>query len=93
MRNKSIIQTDMSRCYVCGCPKECIHEVFFGSNRNNSIKYGCYVALCNKHHNMSSQGVHFDKILDNYIKAETQEAFERIYGHDKFMAIFHKSYI
>ena len=39
-RNKSIIQKDLSKCYVCGKPKEAIHEVYYGTaNRKKSIKF------------------------------------------------------
>lgn len=94
MRNKSILQSDMSKCYVCGQPKECIHEVYFGNaNRQKSIRYGCYVALCNNHHNMKGYGVHFNKALDLNLKQDCQKKFEEIYDHDKFMEVFHKSYI
>lgn len=93
MRNKSIIQSDMSKCYVCGKPKECIHEIYYGINRNKSIKYGCYVALCNYHHNMSEHGVHFNKALDLNLKQECQREFEKIYDRGKFMEVFHKNYL
>lgn len=93
-RNKSIIQEDLTKCYVCGRPKQAIHEVFYGTaNRKKSIEYGCYIALCGEHHNLSNKGIHFDKALDKYVKVETQKAFERIYGHEKYMEVFNKSYL
>ena len=93
-RDKSIIQNDLTKCYVCGRPREAIHEVFYGTaNRKKSIEYGCYIALCGEHHNLSNKGIHFDKALDNYVKAETQAEFEKIYGHEKFIKTFGKSYL
>lgn len=94
-RNKSILQSDMSRCYVCGKEGHLhIHEVFYGTaNRKKSIQYGCYVALCPEHHNRSSWGVHFNKTLDLRLKRECQKAFEGERGHDEFMRIFGRNYL
>ena len=64
MTRYSILQ-DNKNCYVCGTNKDIhIHEVFYGKNRQNSIKYGCCVYLCGKHHNLSNDGVHFNKLLN-----------------------------
>lgn len=94
MRNKSIIQKDMTKCYICGKPKEAIHEVFNGyANRIKSIRYGAYVALCGYHHNLSNNGVHFDKALDLNLKMECQKALEKKYSHEWFVKTFNKSYI
>lgn len=94
-RNNSLIQKDMSKCFVCGCKNNLhIHEVFHGSaNRKKSIEYDCYVALCANHHNISDEGVHYNKELDTYLKVLCQEAFEKKYSHKKFMEVFHKNYL
>lgn len=94
-RNKSILQKDLSRCYVCHTRNDThIHEVFYGSaNRKKSIDYGCYVALCAKHHNMSDLGVHYNKDLDLELKQKMQMEFEKRYSHAKFMQIFNKNYL
>lgn len=95
LRNKSIIQKDMSKCYVCGTNQGLhIHEIYYGtSNRNKSIRYGCYVSLCGYHHNLSKNGVHFDKALDRNLKEECQKQFEKEYSHERFIQIFKKSYL
>lgn len=94
-RNKSIIQKDMTCCYVCGRTYSLhVHEVFYGTaNRKKSIKYGCYVALCAYHHNMSNEAVHFNKQLDTQLKQRCQRKFEDLYGHEFFMETFHKNYL
>ena len=33
-------------CYLCGSTAQNIHEIFYGRNRQLSIKYGLMVALC-----------------------------------------------
>lgn len=85
----------MSVCYACGTPLNLhIHEVFSGNaDRKKSIEWGCYVALCARHHNMSDEGVHFNKQFNYQLKADTQLEFERLYGHKKFMDVFHQDYI
>lgn len=37
-------------CYICGTPYAERHEVFCGSNRQNSIRYGYQVDVCPAHH-------------------------------------------
>ncbi|MDO4379086.1 MAG: hypothetical protein Q4C64_08190 [Erysipelotrichia bacterium] len=94
-RDKSIIQKDMSKCYVCGTTTDLhTHEIFFGTaDRKKSIEWGCYVRLCAKHHNMSNAGVHLCHWLDRKLKEIAQKEFESLYGHDKFMEIFHRNYL
>jgi len=90
---KSILIKDMSRCMVCGRPREAVHHVFGGPNRKNSEKYGLKVPLCHSHHNMSPEGVHNDKDFDLTLKKKSQKIFEQHYGHEKFMEVFGKNYL
>lgn len=94
-RDKSILQKDMSKCYVCGSTLNLhTHEIYFGTaNRKKSIEHGCYVRLCARHHNMSSEGVHFNHKLDMKLKKECQQAFEKAHTRKEFMKIFHKNYL
>lgn len=91
----SLLQGDEKKCYVCGKTTGLHkHEVFYGtSNRAKSIRYGCQVWLCGHHHNMSNDGIHFDKALDLKVKKLTQEAFEQKYSHEFFMQVFKKNYL
>lgn len=90
---KSIISNE-KRCLVCGTTYNIHkHHVFFGANRKNSEKYGCWVYLCGRHHNLSSEGVHFNIALNLEIKRMTQRKFEELYSHEEFIKIFGKSYI
>lgn len=91
--SKSIMQ-DEKECYITGSTENLHkHHIFFGSNRKNSEKYGCWVWLRADWHNMSSYGVHFDRELDLRLKAECQAKFEAIWGHEKFMHIFGRNYL
>lgn len=91
----SIIQEE-KECFVCktrqGLHK---HHVFYGTaNREKSEQYGLTVWLCGRHHNMSDEGVHFNKELDDKLKKHAQRKFESTHGNrEAFRMIFGKSFI
>ena len=87
----SILTKDLSKCYVCGLPRQELHEIFFGNNRINSMKYGCVVPLCYEHHR-GTTGVHHNHNLDLRLKQECQKKFEQLYPIS-FESIFFKSYL
>ena len=91
---KSIL-SNKEECYFCKTPFNLHkHHIFFGSaNRKQSEKYGCWVYLCAKHHNMSNDGVHFNKERDTYLKQKCQEVFEKNESREEFRRIFGKSYL
>lgn len=87
----SIIQKDLTKCYVCGTTINIhIHHVFEGRNRKNSDKDGCIVALCGRHHNLSNEGVHFNKKLDDDLKKICEYKWLEYY--DKEIKDFIKKY-
>ena len=88
----SILTKDMDHCFVCGAIKHSIHEIYFGKNRVNSMKYGCCVPLCLNHHT-GLEGVHNCSTLDNQLKKMCQKKFQEIYKDINFIDIFHKNYI
>lgn len=89
----SIMQNE-KRCYVCNTTLNLHkHHVFEGRNRNNSEKYGCWVYLCAKHHNMSDEGVHFNKELDKKLKMEAQNNFNMNFSEKDFIEIFKRNYL
>lgn len=95
MNRFSILQ-DKKECYVCGTTLNInTHEVYFGRNRKNSIKYGCCVYLCGKHHNQSNDGVHFNKKLDKHLKEEMEKKFLKHYNctTEDFTNIFKINYL
>ena len=92
---KSILQDmDEPRCYVCGCQRNLeVHHAMHGTaNRSLATKYNLVVWLCRDHHT-GRIGVHSDIILDERIKKDAQRAFEKIYGHSKWMQVFRKNYL
>lgn len=94
-RDKSILQKDMTRCFICGCTHTLqTHEVFFGTaNRKKSIEHGLYVRICSRHHNGSDNSVHFNHQMDLNLKQFAQKEFEKTHTREEFMSIFHKNYL
>lgn len=92
MKRYSILN-NLDYCYFCGKPAECIHEVYYGKNRQISIKNGFCVGLCNYHHNMSDQSVHFNKEMNQELRQEYQKAFEKMFSHEEFMNLIGENYL
>ena len=86
----SILQSERE-CYVTGS-RQCLdrHHVFHGPRRKAAEKWGCWVWLRHDVHMALHSG---DTELDRRLKRECQERFEEIWGHEKFMEVFGKSYI
>ena len=69
------------------------HHIYAGCNRNASEKHGFWVWLTAEQHNMSDEGVHFNKELDLKLKRECQAKFEQTHSREEFIQIIGKSYI
>jgi len=92
MGKMSIIESDLTRCIICGASPVQLHHTHGGINRKLSDKYGLIVPLCLEHHT-GSKGAHNSRTLDLYLKKLGQQAFEDRYGHEDYMRIFGKSYL
>lgn len=86
-RTESLFTNDMDHCYLCGLPKDDIHEVYQGRNRINSIKYKLVIPLCRFCHSR----IHNDYDLAEKLKLQGQILFEEHYT-EKFISIFYKNY-
>jgi len=93
--NRFSILQETKQCYVCGNKIVHIHEVYFGKNRSKSIQDGCCVYLCATHHNMSNQGVHFNKQLDLQLKQSMERKWLEVYNKtiEDFIQRYGKNYI
>ena len=93
---KSILQ-DKKECFLTGATYDLHeHHVFFGTgNRKISEKYGLKVWLRADLHNMSDEGVHFNKELDLQLKRMAQEKAMEHYGWsvEEFIKIIGRSHI
>ena len=88
----SIVQKDR-KCYVCGKTvglEE--HHMMSGPNRKLAEAWKLKCLLCYEHHR-SPIGVHSDIILKERLEKDAQRAFEKLYGHRKWMELFRKNYL
>ena len=82
---------DEKRCFITGSTvnldrHHCIH----GPNRKAAEKWGCWIWI---RHDLHMEVHDKNKILDRMIERSCQERFEELYGHDKWMEVFGKSYL
>ena len=89
------IYHNMKTCFFCGRPRECIHEVYYGTaNRKVSIQNGFCVGLCNEHHNMSNYSVHHNREMDLKLKKEVEKAYlEQGHSINDFLQLVGKNYL
>ena len=89
-RNRfSILTSDLDHCVICNSKKDHLHEVFFGRNRLNSIKYGLVIPLCLNCH----EEMHRNKEWQEYWHKKGQQAFIVHYPNLDFMEIFKINYL
>lgn len=86
----SIIQKNMSMCFICKGPATEKHEIFYGTAyRTKSKDWGMVVGLCHICH----MNIHDNQRNDEALKRIGQRAFEARYGHAKYMEVFRKNYL
>ncbi len=86
----SVFTDNLDKCYLCSNKKDHLHEIFAGRNRQNSMKYGFVLPLCEQCHRMYQNDVLFNHKW--YIKC--QKHFESNIGtRDDFINIFRKSWL
>lgn len=97
MKLKSVLQNDLSKCYVTGSTPVAIHHIFPGTARRRKCeRYGFIVALKPELHNMGNESVHANpnKGLDLELKQSAQRYYEAHYGKRmNFIYDFGRSYL
>ena len=89
-RNRtSILTNDMEHCYICGAKKTHIHEICFGKNRLNSIKYGLVIPVCFNCH----VKIHNDINLQEEHHKIAQKKFNEVYPDLDFVENFKRNYL
>lgn len=90
----SIISNE-KECFRCGTTLNLHrHHIFGGSRRKISERFGCWVYLCANHHNMTNNGIHFDKAFDTAMKQRCQRKWEQKWGsREDFIRMFGRSYL
>lgn len=90
---ESVIQKE-KQCIIChsvyGLHR---HHVYYGPLRSISEKHGLTVWLCGRHHNLSGEGVHFDRELDLEVKRYAQRMYEQIHSREEFIKLIGKNYL
>lgn len=95
-RNRfSIITKNLEHCYICykkgmkNIPKDDLHELLEGKNRQVSMKYGLVIPICRKRHNLVTN----DKTLQDKLHKVAQKEFKKHYKTENFIQIFGQSYL
>lgn len=84
----SVFTDNLEECYFCKKPIVEIHEILYGTNRNNSMKWGYCLPLCREHHN----SFHKNHRLTMEWQIKCQEHFVEKYSLDEWLGIFHCNY-
>lgn len=91
----SIMQRDLSCCYLCGCSDQKLdrHEIFSGAYRKKSKAHGLWVMLC--HDRCHLNGVHKDASEALRLKTKGQLVAMRKYQWTvkDFIREFGKNYL
>lgn len=72
------------------------HHIFFGvANRRKSDEDGCWIWLCGKHHNLSDEGIHFNKDFDLAVKQFAEKKWIEYYDKSKedFLVRYGRNYL
>ena len=88
-RSVSLFTNNLNICYLCGLKKDHLHEVFYGRNRSNSIKYGLFIPVCLKCH----KKCHKDLNLIETLHKKGQLLFICNYPELDFVSIFKANYL
>lgn len=90
---KSIISNERV-CFICGSPFNLHkHHIFGGANRRLSEQDGLWVYLTGHYHNLSNEGVHFNKELDLQLKQLAQQKYEETHTREEFMQRYGRNYL
>lgn len=87
---KSVFTTDLAKCIICGKPKQNLHEIFMGRNRQNSMKYAFVIPVCIGHHRICHNNIQ----IQEFWRKKGQLYFEKSIGsREEFISIFGMNYL
>ena len=69
------------------------HHILVGAKIKIRDENGFWVWLAPEWHNMSGNGVHFDRTLDLMLKRLCQKEYEKGHTREEFMKLIGKSYL
>lgn len=85
----SLFTDNMNKCYFCPNKKDHIHEIFCGRNRQNSMKYGLCLPICESCHSTYQN----DFLFNEKWHKKGQAIFNKTYPDLNFENIFKKNYL
>lgn len=85
----SILTTDFEHCFICGKPKQDIHEIYGGGNRQVSMKYGFCVPLCRECHRYLTD----HPLSQTTLKQICQLEFLKNHEKDEFLEIIGRNFL
>lgn len=95
--SSSIIQDDMTCCYLCHRRDTKLdrHEVWGASNRSKSKRYGLWVVLCHDGCHLGTWGVHYNAEVMEQLHREGQIAAMEAYWwtEEEFISRIGKNYL
>ena len=94
MKEFSIMPDDV-RWFTTRFPGSHRHEIFGASNRQRSIRDGLVIFLTPEMHNMSKNGIHFNKEFMDYAHKVGQKTWQDYYHKTKedFIKEYGKKYL
>lgn len=70
------------------------HHFLMGPDRKKAEHFGLWAYMCaERHHEHGPEAPHDNAAVSRHLKQIAQEAFEKIYGHEKWMQEFGKNYL
>lgn len=93
---KSIVQEDISKCFICHSRAWLEwHHIFGSALKKKSEKYGLMVRLCHYCHNEPPKGVHQNRYRRRKLQAFAQKKAMEHYEWDveRFIKEFYKNYL
>jgi hypothetical protein len=92
--SKSILQTEKECYFTKRTGNLHLHHIFYGRGlRQISDREGFVVYLIPELHNMSNDGVHFNRELDLRLKRECQAKYEETHSRKEFIQLIGRNYI
>lgn len=90
---ESIIQKE-KQCLICHSVRGLHrHHIYYGPLRKVSEANGLTVWLCGRHHNLSREGVHFNRALDLEVKRLGQAIYEQSHSREEFIKLIGRNYL
>ena len=84
----SVFTDDLEHCYFCKSSNVVLHEIIYGSNRNNSMRWGYVLPVCRIHHEAFHKNMRYT--MEWQIKC--QDHFVDKYSLVDWLEIFHCNY-